>query len=70
MLKFENLNLYTSRKYSSVCRQSVRRTSKGAYDQAVGFIHTAAQVSTFGPTSTQFLATKPHTAGILGHYLE
>jgi len=29
MLKFENLNLHTSRKYSSVCWQSVWCTSKG-----------------------------------------
>ena len=34
------------------------------------FIPTAAQISPFAPTSTQFQATKPHTAGILGHYLE
>lgn len=70
MLKFENLNLHTSRKYSSVCWQSVCCTSKVTYDQTVGFIHTAAQVSPFRPTSTQFQATKPHTTGILGHYLE
>jgi hypothetical protein len=74
MLKFENLDLYISRNYSSVCQQSVRCTSKisiqEAYDKAMGFIPTAAQISPFGLKSTQFQATKPHTAGILGHYRE
>jgi len=74
MLKSENLNLYISRNYSSVCWQSVWCTSKistqAAYDQTMGFITIAAQISPFGPTSTQFQATKPHTAGILEHYLE
>jgi len=55
MLKFESLNLYISRNYSSVYQQSVWRTSKistRAYDQAMGFIPIAAQISPFGPTST------------------
>ena len=36
----------------------------------MGFNPIAAQISPYGPTSTQFQATKPYTAGILGHHLE